>query len=166
VAATSGSPARPSELDAAAEAAVASVLARCGCRLRRISTSQTINDNSNTTVSFDTEDEDTDGFWAIGTPTVITIPTGKSGIYAISFTPDILAVLSAGARGFVDLNITSALTGLLAQYRVAIDALGDRGLNTWVGPLLAGDTFNVSVLADMAAGSTMTGYLTCYRVGL
>jgi hypothetical protein len=41
-------------------------------------------------ISFDTEDEDTDGCWAIGTPTKIVIPSALNGRRAILF----------GAAGF------------------------------------------------------------------
>lgn len=165
MAATSGSPARPSELDDAAEAAVASVLARCGVRLRRAAT-QTLNDNTLTTVSFDTEDEDTDGFWASGTPTVVTIPAGKGGLYAITFSVDNAAVLSSAARGFVQIVPTSAVTGIGATYRSPIEALGDMGIAAIVIPLNAADTFICQEQADMAAGSTLQAWLSCYRVGL
>lgn len=163
--ANSGSPARPSELDDAAEVAVASVLARCGVRLRRAAT-QTLNDNSLTTVSWDTEDEDTDGFWAIGAPTVVTIPANKGGLYAITFSVDNAAVLAAGARGLAQIVPTSATVGLQPTYRSGIETIGDQAVVAIVVPLVAGDTFICQELADMAANSTLQAWLSCYRVGL
>jgi len=144
---------------------VVSLGTRVGVRLRRVAT-QTLTDNTLATVSWDTEDEDTDGFWAIGTPTVVTIPTGKGGLYAITAACDNSGLLSSAARGLIHLSVTSAVTGVAPTYRSPIEALGDiASVAVPAIPLAAGDTFTVQILADMAASGTLQAWLSCYRVG-
>lgn len=47
------------------------------------STTQSINNNSVTAATFDSEEFDTDGFHAGGAPTRLTIPSGKDGTYLV-----------------------------------------------------------------------------------
>jgi hypothetical protein len=48
------------------------------------STTQSINNNSATAVTFDSERVDADGFHAGGSPTRLTVPSGKDGLYLIA----------------------------------------------------------------------------------
>lgn len=54
-----------------------------GAQIRR-TTNQAIGNGTTTAVSFDTEDYDTDGFFAGGNPTRLTIPSGLGGTYIVS----------------------------------------------------------------------------------
>jgi hypothetical protein len=55
-----------------------------GCQLRK-SGDQSISNNTNTAITFDTEDIDTDGFHSNVTNTSrVTIPTGKGGKYLVT----------------------------------------------------------------------------------
>jgi len=133
---------------------------RMGCTLRRAA-AQTLPDATNTTVSWDTEDVDTDSMWAVGTPTVITIP--EDGVWAISATTDGSA--NTTGRGYLEINITSTgpITNVVAQGGIPVGS--DRGASTWTGPLVAGDTFIVVLFMDMAGAANIAGAnLTCYRV--
>lgn len=53
--------------------------------LIRRTTTQTVTSGVETAISFDTETEDTDGAWAIGTPTKIVIPSALNNRRAILF---------------------------------------------------------------------------------
>jgi hypothetical protein len=48
------------------------------------STTQSINNNSATAVTFDSERTDPDGYHAGGSPTRLTVPSGKDGLYLIT----------------------------------------------------------------------------------
>lgn len=53
--------------------------------IRRTTAQNVSGSGTETPISFDTEDEDTDGVWAIGTPTKLVIPAGLNGRRAIIF---------------------------------------------------------------------------------
>lgn len=158
---------KASDLQALADAIaeLQTATARCGMSLRRAAT-QTLTDNTLTTVSFDTEDEDTDGFWAIGSPTVVTVPTGKGGTYSITAGVDNSGALSSAAAGFLQIVITTSLTGVLGIVRQPIPALNDIAAVSVNTRLAAGDSFIFQVQADMAASGTTMAWLSCYRTGL
>jgi hypothetical protein len=74
-------------------------------RCRLTTTAQTVGaDNSWTTVV-----EDTHGMFDVGTPTVVTIPDGQDGVYAMSFGSgwDSLASGTAGAVALLHVNGTA-----------------------------------------------------------
>jgi len=130
-------------------------MARMGCSLRRVA-AQTLPDAAPTAFTWDTEDADTHGLFASGTD--ITIPAGGGGVWVIS----VVAVF-----------IAAALTGI-GMTQIKIDGgeqarapFADNGSSVGlVMPLSAGQVITVAVYADTAAGTTMTGAVFCYRVGL
>jgi len=82
---------------------------RTGVRLRRVA-NQSIPNNGGapTSISWDTEDFDSDGF--IPTPsTTITIPAGLGGLYSASVLVNLQAAAVFGGRSFVDFQ-TPAIT--------------------------------------------------------
>src|SRR6266540_3251002 len=119
-----------------------------GCRLRRAA-NQSINNTTDTAISWDTEDLDTDGF--ITTPsTTITIPAGLDGRYAIT----------------VYAQPATVITGVPANLRTPIvSGTADlRYLATVVIPLLAGDSFQVHLFHTIGAATNHTAWMTCSRV--
>jgi hypothetical protein len=86
-----------------------SAAGRTGTVLRRAAT-QSITTATDTKVSFDTEDTDTDGFIAV-TATDITIPSGLDGLYAITGT--IAWASDPGANS----NARIELGGVTGDYR-------------------------------------------------
>jgi len=138
--------------------------ARLGCTLRRAA-AQTLPDVSNTTVSWDTEDDDIGGLWAIGTPTVITVPANGGGLWAITFS--ITTAALSTARSLIAVTPSAGVwSGGGATLRNSYGAGEVTCAVAGTIPLAAGDTFTCLVSVDMAAASTMTAILTAYRVGL
>src|SRR6266508_3372086 len=108
-----------------------------GCRLRRVA-NQSIANITPTSISWDQEDLDTDGF--ITTPsTTITIPAGLDGRSAITGMPSNLRTVMA--TGNSDPRYLAAVTI----------------------PLLAGDSFIVQLFHTIGAATNHTAWMTCSR---
>lgn len=84
---------------------------------------QTISNDTITAISFDTEAEDTDGFWVVGTPARITIPSGLGGEYLVtcvaSFTGN-----GTGRREFWLYKNGSSIRRLLMPIDASVPANG------------------------------------------
>src|SRR6266540_276541 len=79
-----------------------------GCRLRRVA-NQSINNITPTSITWDQEDLDTDGF--ITSPsTTVTIPAGLDGRFAITVFAQAAANLQN--RCYIDIIPTSVITGM------------------------------------------------------
>ena len=133
-----------------------------GCRLRRVA-NQLINNATDTAISWDQEDQDTDGFITT-TSATITIPTGLGGLYAITMYAKSTANLNG--RTYIDLVLTSAITGIPVNLRTVI-ATGNndsRYLASETIPLLAADTFQVHVFHTIGAADNHTAWMSCYRI--
>jgi len=105
-----------SALDAAVLLGYNLASTRVGCRLRRVA-NQSITNITGTSITWDTEDEDTDGFIAVPS-TTITIPTGKDGTYTITHRGAIASLAPANARTFTSINFGGTLaTGTPAFFR-------------------------------------------------
>lgn len=134
---------------------------RRGCRLRRAAV-QSINTATTTSISWDTEDQDTDGYIAV-TGTTVTVPAGLGGLYAITFAAT--GVTTTG-RLFGNIAVTSALTGYPSEFRTV-----SAGVETLVScavtlPLLAGDSFVSRIFHTNGAAANFTAWLAFYRVGV
>lgn len=132
--------------------------AAIGVRLRRAA-NQSIPNNSPTVVSFDTEDEDTSGYFP-GTGTTITIPAGKAGIYAVSFKGT-YAGSSMGNRWFFDVKNGSE------NYRLNGSSAGE---DTVAGSvtirLAAAATITVDAYQASGGAKDLTARIELWRVGL
>lgn len=115
---------------------------RTGAVLRRAAT-QSIGITSDTAISWDTEDTDTDGFITV-TSSTITIPSGLDGIYSIS-----AAVAWASSPG-ANSNVRIALTGVSGDYRTCV------GTSTVAYQ-------NQVVSATVALAATNTVAINCYQ---
>lgn len=144
------------------KARASDILTRRGVRLRRVA-NQSVTASTLTSISWDTEDQDTDGFIAV-TAATITIPTGLGGLYAIASR--VTGLVTGTNRTFSDLTITSSITGMPAQFRQDLDPQEDMNTLTAVIPLNAADTFTLDVFHSEAAAVNFTAWLVCYRVGL
>lgn len=146
------------DLALAIEATVAGG-ARMGCTLRRVA-SQTLPDATNTTVSWDTEDEDTHNLWSSGT--TVTIPA--SGLWAITFG---IVASAATARSVLFISPSAgSWSGGSAALRNSFGAGEDTCAVSGTIPLSAGDTFTCVANVDMAGASVFFARLSAYRVSL
>jgi hypothetical protein len=134
---------------------------RTGCRLRRAA-AQSVANSTSVTISWDTEDQDTDGYIVV-TGTTVTIPTGLGGLYAITFHA--VGVTTTG-RLTNWIEPTSGIAGTPGQLRSV-----SSGVDTFVTlgvtiPLLAGDSFISRVFHSNGAAANFTAWQSCYRVGV
>lgn len=131
---------------------------RFGCTLRRAAVQNT-GSGVTGTVSWDTEDEDTDGFWSSGT--TITIPAGGDGIYTICTR---LAATGLGAgRAFAQIVPTSTIVGTPIDFRTVVDDVEERAFITAQLELAAGDSYVVQYGQFSGAGQDWTAWTSCYR---
>lgn len=137
------------------------IISKHGVRLRRLSTTQTVSTATLTSISWDTEDEDTDGYWSSGT--TVTIPTGLGGIYAIAFRTAYTASMTG--RCFIEIGPTTTVTGHPAQWRNPSRDTEDEYAIGLTVPLLAGDTFLCRVFHSSGANRSANANLSCYRIG-
>jgi len=135
-----------------------------GCRLRRAAT-QSFTSGADAAISWDTEDQDTDGFIAV-TATTVTIPTGLGGLYAV-VARVLWASIAGNTRAYLDIVpvINSGLVGVPDIFRVGYPGVSEtRHHNTVVVPLGATDTFTVHAFQTTGAPVTLTAWLACYRI--
>lgn len=132
-------------------------------RLRR-SNNQSASSGIPTTISWDTEDADVGfGFTPHATTaTTITIPS--TGIWAVTVTGGWSAGLIAAGRNFVDIRVSSALTGMSSRiYRGGASTEDNITTNATV-PLNANDTIQVVVFQGSGSSQNWTGWLHLVRV--
>jgi hypothetical protein len=122
-----------------------------GCSLQRAA-NQSIATAPNTTIQWDTESYDTDGYIAVTSGTV-TIPAGLGGMYAIT-------TKSVGAAGSASqLEIVAGGVGWAAPNTIfAITTL------SVVIPLVAGHTIVVNQYHTAGVNVNYTGYLIVDRL--
>lgn len=124
-----------------------------GCTLRRVAL-QTLNDATVTTISWDTEDEDTSDMWSGGGN--ITIP--YTGLWAATLSVDLT---TTAGRTYLELENFGGFTSVRSPIE---DTGGTRGSITAIAPMNESNVFSCKVFRDAASGGTMTARLTCYRV--
>jgi hypothetical protein len=146
-----------------------SATGRTGVRADRTA-SQTISVDTLSTINWDAETLDTDGFI---TPTsgTITIPSGLTGIYTVSMALDLSAVPVTLANDATE-GDNSAFMQVVAGGKTwwqpfVIDVVGNRfgGSMSFTAPLAAADTIVGSVFHSATASIGVTGRIEAYRVG-
>lgn len=138
---------------------------RVGFRVRRVA-NQAIGTGGAVAISWDTEDEDSDGFITVPSTTA-TIPTGCAGIY-VATVRQILSATPGAGRALLEINVTSSLTGLTTDYRVGSLDSNESGrmVCTAVIPFAVGDSFFCNTLQSSGGSLNLTGILSCYRVSV
>lgn len=140
------------------------VIDRCGVRLRRVA-NQSVNNTTSTDISWDTEDEDTDGFWSAGT--TVTIPPSKGGIYAIAYFVNGAITDAGGTRHFLSIMPVSALVSLSTiGFRQPMHQAEDSGLVDAVAELAAGDTITFNVFHSTGVAVNFTAWMSCHRIAV
>ena len=140
---------------------------RIGGRWRR-STQTPIASGSQTSINWNIEDEDTDGFLSIAS-TTITIPAGLGGLYVITAKTEwdsALGAAGAAIRNLVIIVPTSTIANFASQFRNNVDAADALNYAAVTIPLLGGDSFTVDVFQTSGVNHSVTAWLTCYRVGV
>lgn len=130
-----------------------------GCRIRRVA-NQSVNSATDTAISWDTEDQDTDGFIVV-TATTITIPTGLDGLYALTFRAQ--GAIGAG-RAYGRFVVTSAITGTPTDFLSVLSDVEDQVYVAIVLPLNAADTFTCNVRHTSGVAVNFVAWLACYRI--
>lgn len=140
------------------------ITARKGVRLRR-NANQSVLNTTTTDISWDTEDEDTDGLWVIGTPTVITVPSGMGGLWIAAATIEIQGGFLTSGRSLLDIRPTTAIAGVPTIIRTPIGTGEDRASVLAEIPLAAADTVKATVFLTLGATRDIKAFFSMYRVG-
>lgn len=126
-----------------------------------MSANQTITDSTETTLSWDTEEYDTDAIHAAGSPTIFTIPSGFTRAKcAVQIG---WAVDSTGQRRVIIQKNGAYSPGWAGKRDNAISDT-NQNITTGVFVVTAGDTFNVKVYhtkgsnLDVVGGSTASWF--------
>jgi len=126
----------------------------------RVATPQAVANAVQTTMSYDTIDEEVGGNFGAVPLTTVTIPV--DGLWAITVRTSLFA--AGGARNFVNVAVTSAIANDAPGYRASFVA-GEPTATLGIPaiPLLAGDTFNTSIYQEGGANS-VSAWLVAFRV--
>lgn len=146
---------------------------RTGCRLRRASASSAITSGTTHTITWDTEDADTDGFIAVSATTV-TIPANLGGLYSVTTG----IIWSGNPTGGTGVGVWTALKFSIGGTNYAVaDHNYSNGSNVSTGGvyltgvsatlyLAAADTISVEVQNGAGTNRTVTGFLHVHRVAI
>lgn len=137
-------------------------LARCGVRARRVAV-QSVPSVTSTLISFDTEDEDTNGFFA-PTSNTFTIPAGGDGLYALGAQTVQPAV--ASTRNIVEFQLTSAVVGTPPRIRNNWTSAEDNGSVSGFVKLAAGDLVKLAIFHSMAGAQNFTAWIQIWKLSL
>jgi len=124
------------------------VLANTPTFVVRLSSAQTISDNTVTKVTFDTEDVDTDSAFASNK---FTVPTGKAGLYKF----DVIVRLDSAANDNLHSSIAYLYKDGTAQSIV---------YNNYVSHYTRAITMNISQILDLSADEYIEVYVACNTV--
>ena len=135
-----------------------STAGRTGLTISRFFTTQTINQNTWTAISWDTETVDTDGFIA-ATSDTITVPTGLGGLYAATVNASFN--LTPGTDAAIELYVNGST---YVRFPVGNGSqMTSCGL-TALALLSAADTVQVRVYQSAAATRTLAATMYMYRL--
>lgn len=127
---------------------------RVGASVTRTA-AQSIASATQTSISWDTETSDAYGFIAAPSAT-LTVPSGKGGLYAITFRA--VAALALAGRSFAQVTAAGRI------YREPIVATDDQGAVGITVVLAAADTVTAAVYHSTGTSINFTGSLDVYRV--
>jgi hypothetical protein len=132
---------------------VPQVVARHGARVHR-TTNKSIPNNALTTVDFQAELYDTDGYWSVGNATRLIVPAGLGGLYLV-FAQLNYAVNANGRRALFVLHEPSAVYVVRTQMRANTDQT--EFTLTSIFPLAAGDALLYETYQDSGAALNLLG---------
>jgi hypothetical protein len=114
-------------------------------------TNLTVANGASGAVSFETETNDTEAWWTVGSPTVFTVPF--SGIYAIALE---IAMTTTVTVGSAEARVEALTAGLYLPNTMIAVVSGSRSANGGVVYLNAGSTFNVVAAVSGTGGPSLT----------
>ena len=114
----------------------------------RLSSAQTISDNTATKVAFDTEDVDTDSAFASNK---FTVPSGKAGLYKF----DVIVRLDSGSNGNLGSSIGYLYKNGTAQHIV---------FNDHATGYAKAITMNINSILNLSEGDYIELYVACNTV--
>lgn len=139
--------------------AASDILVRTGVQLRRVANQSIASGGAGSTaISWDTEDEDTDGFWSSGT--TVTIPAGFDQLWVV--TARVAGAVTG--RSFWEIIPVSTVTGIPTQWRIPMDPVEDQATITVGTRLIAGDTFTCGVFHSTGSNVNFTAALFLYAM--
>lgn len=133
-----------------------------GARFRQ-TVAQNIPNASQTTISWNVADEQSNGVFAASLPaTSIRIPA--TGLWAITLQIDLSA--GGGPRNFAAINLTtSRVTGAPTIHRTSFPAGEEIATLGMTIPMIVGDVFAAAAFQDSGSARTIAAWLSLYRVG-
>ena len=134
-----------------------SAAGRTGVKLRRVA-NQSIATTTYTVISWDTEDFDSDAFFA-PTSGNITVPAGLGGLYAIT----VQLIPQSGAATDLVIGILNTTSGVEHRAQVCLTAQNNAGAGVVV-PLAASDVINIKVYQN-AGTINYQGRVDINRIG-
>jgi hypothetical protein len=137
---------------------------RTGVRLRRAA-NQSMTNATLTSVSWDTEDVDSDGFISVAS-TTITIPAGLGGLYNITFMPEF--VVAATYTDLLAAMVTGGETYYWPYAGIGLTPAGGERLIYSLSsfPLAAADTVVFRLLQTSSASRNFLFALDMFRVAI
>ena len=127
----------------------------------RVATPQAVANAVQTTLSYDTIDEEAGGNFGAVPMTTVTIPA--SGLWAITVRTSLFA--AGGARNFLNIgSIVSGITNVATSYRASFNPGETVGTVSVTIPFLTAGTFNTSIYQEGGA-NTVSAWLSVFRVG-
>jgi len=126
-----------------------------GAKVTR-TTTQAVSHNTDTLVSWSSADYDTGGYWSSGSPTRLTIPTGGTGKYLITFLNSFVAN-STGVR-YVSIrkNGGNAFDTVFSQYIAALSGSPTIQATSTELALSAGDYLTLLVYQNSGGSLNIT----------
>lgn len=111
-------------------------------------------------VTFETEVEDTDGFWSSGN--TVTVPTGKGGVYAVTawFQGPPGWFANTSYRAYIEIG------GILYSVAATAGSSGQDASGSVVLPIAAGGTIKLRIIQTTGSSQTFSTKLYVYRVSL
>lgn len=131
-------------------------------------TGNTIANNTNQAVVFDTVLDDTDGYYNVGTPDTVMVPVGLGGVYQISSYVEFLGS-ATGIRGASVAVNGNDVTNMINSNPGAANRCGLP--SSAAIRLTAGDTVQVLAYQNSGGALDLSGdedtqpMLTLYRIG-
>lgn len=130
---------------------------RTGVRLRRVS-NQVIATSTVTTISWDTEDQDTDAFITVPSGT-ITVGSSLTGLYIVGINVIYDAVI--GARAFIDCVLDGVIVARINMSDNTEDTVG----GATFAPIVGAGANRFDVFQASGSNKNLTARLTFMRIG-